>query len=88
MPLQLLEASYSDMDKLIPIIYGAYSEPFKPFVDLMLPGLGPGPVSREEGSREAASRLLQAWKSKPNEHWLKVIDTETGEIIRYGAYRP
>ena len=88
MPFQLLDASHSDMPAIISIVYAAYSDPYKPFVDLMLPGLDQsGPVSREEGMREASARLLHAWKARPVDHWLKVIDTETGEIVRYGGPR-
>ena len=83
MSLLLLDATYADMPEMVPIVFAAYASPYQPFVDLMLPGLKPGSeTTREEGIEEATERLLKQWQSRPMDHWLKVIDSNTGEIIR------
>jgi hypothetical protein len=83
MPLQLLPASFADMDELVRVIYAAYSYPHDPFVDLCTPGLGhDSPVRRVRGERETAADYLEDWKDSVSTHWLKVVDSDTGKIVR------
>ena len=81
MALQMQKAEYSDMEQLIALVFAAYEDPYEPFVDLLFPGIHQDYISREQGLHDAAERLLAGWKSRPYEHWLKVVDSKTGEIV-------
>lgn len=83
MPLQLAEGTFEDIYEYISILFAAYSDPLHPFVSMLLPELGSDdPRLLEEGKQNEAERALARWKANPYEKWMKVVDDETGEIIR------
>lgn len=84
MGLKLLPASYSDMPGLVQVLYSANSDPHDPFVDLCLPGIGAWSTSTvEEGMEEVRKNYLADWQASKTQHWMKVVDEETGQIVRY-----
>ena len=83
MGLKLLPAEYSDMRILVEVIYAANSDPRDPFVDLCLPGLGEwSSATLEEGLEQVTRNYLAEWKASKTQHWMKVVDEDTGKIIR------
>ena len=86
MSVQSLEAQHSDVDEIVSVIFATYEDPVEPFVAISFPGLGSSTPSREQGKRNAAEQLLAGWKTNPNEHWMKVVDSKTEEIIRQGVF--
>ena len=83
MGLKLLLADYSDMRQLVEVVYAANSDPRDPFVDLCLPGLGAwSKATLEEGINEVTKNYLTEWKASKTQTWLKVIDEDTGNIVR------
>ena len=87
MGLKLLPAEHSDMRELVEVIYAANSDPRDPFVDLCLPGLGNwSNATREEGIKDVAKSYLAEWKASSTQTWKKVIDEDSGRIIRQVSY--
>ena len=82
MPLHLEEAVQADVPALVDCLFAAYSDPYHPFVDIVFPGAG---RNAPEGKKPAADRFLASWKTNPYEKWVKVLDSETGQIVGYSA---
>ena len=82
MPLQLSVGTFEDIHEFISLVFASYSDPPNhPFLCLILPGIGA--ESQEivnRGITNAVERQLAKWKATPSEHWVKVVDTETGKI--------
>lgn len=84
MGLKLLPAEYTDMRELVEVIYTANSDPRDPFVDLCLPGLGAwSKATREEGVEKITKMYLEEWKESTTQTWLKIIDEDSGKVVRY-----
>jgi hypothetical protein len=83
MPLQLSKASFEDLHEMFTVVFEAYSNPPEhPFVALLFPGLDSNSSDTNEKSiRDVAEGPLIRWKASSTEHWVKVIDTETGAIV-------
>ena len=83
MGLKLLPAAYSDMRRLVEVVYAANSDPRDPFVDLCLPGLGAwSKATLEEGIDEVTKNYLLEWQGSKTQTWLKVVDGDTRKIVR------
>jgi hypothetical protein len=81
MPLQVLEASFDDLPSLMSVVFAAYSDPYYPFVSLLYPGFGAKSKEiHEQFVNNAAESHRKRWKASSTEHWVKVVDSETGEI--------
>jgi hypothetical protein len=83
MSLRLSEGIYEEIHDYTEIIFAAYSNPLHPFVAILLPGLGSNSQETfEQGKRNEAERALARWKANSLEKWVKVVDIETGDIVR------
>jgi len=65
------------------VVFAAYSDPYHPFVAMLLPGIGLSDLEvYKQGQRDAAERFLKGWKASSSERWVKVVDMKTNEIVR------
>lgn len=84
MPLQLAMAVESDFEAMMSLLFVAYSDPGEPYTDLICPGHNPTTEpGYEQGLENVTQRWLARWKATESEHWLKVVDTSDGKIVRY-----
>ena len=81
MTLKLSESTLDDMPEMVSVICTAYSDPYQPFVDLMCPGYNSNGISREKAEQAMVQQYTAAWNSSPYQRWLKVVDTDSGEIV-------
>jgi len=83
MPLQSSEGSFEEIHEFVSVVFAAYSDPYHPFVAILLPGIGiSDPEVYKLGQHDAADRFSKGWKASPSERWVKVVDMKTNEIIR------
>jgi len=83
MPLRLSEGTFEEMHDYMAILFAAYSDPMHPFVAMLTPGLSSDSQETfEQGKHNEAERALARWKANPSKKWVKVIDVETGDIVR------
>jgi len=87
MPFKLTEMNPSEMTAngafkdLITAQWESYENPYTRLLNLFFPIKGPGPEAHALRIQESMLRQLHEHeKSSPSSRWLKVIDTETGEI--------
>jgi len=85
MSLELLDASFEDINDLIAVQFAAYSNPYHPYVALLYPGLGSQDSKKSQA--DAADRLRMSWGASPAERWKKVVDTKTGEIVAISRWQ-
>jgi GNAT superfamily N-acetyltransferase len=80
--LQLSEVqSDGDFDALIPLLWYSYSSPRIPFLPLLFSAQEDSPESQVKAVERSKHMFLKMHQADPSSHWLKVIDTETGEMV-------
>jgi len=80
--LQLSEViSDSDFDELIPLLWHSYSQPRIALLPLLFPSEDDSPETREKAVQMSKQVFLKMRHADPSGHWLKVLDTDNGEII-------
>lgn len=80
--LQLSEIiSDSDFDELIPLLWHSYSQPRIALLPLLFPSEDDSPEAREKAVQMSKQVFLKMRHADPSSHWLKILDTDTGEII-------
>ena len=80
--LQLSEViSDSDFDEIIPLLWHSYSQPRIALLPLLFPSEDDSPEAREKAMQMSKQVFLKMHHADPSGHWLKVLDTDTGEII-------
>lgn len=81
MPFKLEEVtSDGDFDDIIACLWESFYNPFQSFFPLFCPVVGTGPNAYAESIETSTDRYRNWHKSDPTSHWLKVIDTDTGDI--------
>ena len=82
MSLQLLEGTFKDIPDIVALQFAAYADPYHHYVALNFPGLGSSdPEISKQGQHDATEQLAKNWNKSSSEHWLKIVDTETGKIV-------
>ena len=79
MPLQLTTATSSDAPQVIKLENEAYKS------DILTPILFPGPFPADS-SATRAEQMAQQLHDDPTTRWLKVIDTNTNEMIAFASW--
>ncbi|KAL6713246.1 hypothetical protein ACLMJK_009367 [Lecanora helva] len=79
MPLSIEYASESDMERLMEVQFAAMAQ--EPYHHVLFPG-----PNTSLARAQAGARTLADWKNDPSEKVLKVIDTETSEIVSFGKW--
>lgn len=78
MSLQLEKGAQADLPAIVDCIFDAHSEPYHPFVDLLFLGAG---HNASDGKPAAIERFLASWQANPYEGWVKVLDTQSGQVV-------
>ncbi|KAI0015811.1 acyl-CoA N-acyltransferase [Xylariomycetidae sp. FL0641] len=78
MPLRLEEVKdEQDFDQILPVLFAAFGEPYNTLRRWFIPV-----HTTEDAAIEAAKgRMVKNWKTHENAHWVKVTDSDTGDII-------
>jgi GNAT superfamily N-acetyltransferase len=80
--LQLHEVqSDGDFDALIPLLWHSYSSPRIPFLPLLFSAQEDLPESKAKAMEMSKHMFLKMHHADPSSHWLKVVESETGEIV-------
>lgn len=81
MPLELIEAVIpQDFDDIYATAWEAWTHPRNVMWDLLNPVPESDPDAQARAIAAAAARQFEATRDDPDDQWLKVVDTETGEI--------
>ncbi|KAI9837269.1 MAG: hypothetical protein M1819_000343 [Sarea resinae] len=83
MPFALHEVTDdADFDSIVRAEWAAYEDPFEPFLRIIGgPYDSSSPTARAEALEESKERQKMWAHEDPTSHWLKVVNTDTGEII-------
>ena len=82
MPFKLSEALIPhDHEALFATEWQAWTHPRNAMWELLSPVLESGPDAEAHAMAAASARQLKATLEDPADHWLKVVDTETGKIV-------
>ncbi|KUJ13714.1 GNAT acetyltransferase-like protein [Mollisia scopiformis] len=88
MRFQVSEGTFNEIHDYLSIMFAAYSDPLHPFVSALLPGISSqDPAIYTQGKYDEAERALSRWKANPFEKWVKVVDTNTGEIVSVSRWQ-
>ena len=79
MPLVLQEAVEADALRIVEIERVAYGP--GPLTPILFPGPFP-----PEAAQDRADGLIKQRRDDPNVRWLKVVDTETGELAAFAKW--
>lgn len=79
MPLLITHASESDIDRLMEVQFAAMAQ--EPYHHVLFPG-----PNTPSARAQAGARTLQDWRGDPSEKVLKVVDSESGEIVGFGKW--
>ena len=79
MPLTITNASESDMDRLMEVQFAAMAQ--EPYHHVLFPS-----PNTPSARAQAGTRTLSDWLNDPSEKVLKVVDTDTSEIISFGKW--
>jgi hypothetical protein len=83
MPLKLeIVEDASDFDSIIPMLYVAYGSPY----NSLRPFYIPIHTTLEDALESFKQRNLKKWKEREQRQWIKVTDTDTGEMIGAGCW--
>jgi hypothetical protein len=84
MPLQVVPATESDAPRIVELEHLAYKD------DSLTPILFPGPFPGD-ASAKRADEMIQQLHLDPTSRWLKVVDTDSNEMIafaKWNVYEP
>ena len=82
MTLIVLDADLpGDIPSLVNTCWQAFSNPHQRHFDVFNPVHGTGPNARTEAMNSAIERTKRRNENDDTEHWQKVIDTDTDEIV-------
>ncbi|KAF2188341.1 putative GNAT family acetyltransferase [Zopfia rhizophila CBS 207.26] len=73
--------SDDDLDILTPLLWYSYSHPAIPFLPLLFPAPDDSPEGKDRAIQTSRQLFRKMHQADPSSHWLKVTDTETGEVI-------
>ena len=79
MPLLITHASEFDIVRLMEVQFAAMAH--EPYHHVLFPG-----PNTSSARAQAGIRTLADWKRDPSEKVLKVIDTDSGEIVSFGKW--
>ena len=84
MPLQLLPVTEADAPRIVELEHLVYKD------DCLTPILFPGPFPAD-ASTQRANEVIEQFHADPTARWLKVVDTESGEMAafaKWNIYKP
>jgi GNAT superfamily N-acetyltransferase len=73
--------SDGDFDALIPLLWHSYSSPRIPFLPLLFSAQEDSPESKAKAMETSKQMFLKMHHADSSSHWLKVVESETGEIV-------
>jgi GNAT superfamily N-acetyltransferase len=80
--LKLSEVQSDDeFDTLIPLLWHSYSNPRIPFLPLLFSAQNDSPEGQERAIETSKQLFLKMHRMDPSSHWLKVTDSDTGEVV-------
>lgn len=73
--------SDADFNAMAPAIWEAFETPFTPYLRITVYLKGDSPEDRTESIEASAAGALAIHEANPNSHWIKVIDSDTNQLV-------